>query len=110
GGTALRGPADWSRRGRRRSWADSGRRRSATTGLRLAGGDRLERQQITPLAEADDRGDGIVSQEVHAPERLARRGIGQVDLPERPRDAEQGVAQGDRRVGQAAPVDDRDDE
>ena len=31
-----------------------------------------------------------------------------MDLPERPLDAEQRVAQGDRRVGQPAGVDDRD--
>ena len=34
--------------------------------------------------------------------------VGQVDLDERPLDGEQGVAQGDARVGQPAGVDDRD--
>ena len=41
-------------------------------------------------------------------ERLARRGVRQVDLDERPLDAEQRVAQRDARVGQPAGVDDRD--
>ena len=41
-------------------------------------------------------------------ERLARRRVGQVDLDERSLDAQQGVAQGDAGVGQAAGVHDRE--
>ena len=56
----------------------------------------------------DDRLERDVVQEVDVPERLARRRVGQVDLDERSLDGEQGVAQRDARVGQAAGVDDRD--
>ena len=47
-------------------------------------------------------------QVVDVPERLARRRVREVDLDERPLDAEQRVAQRDARVGQPAGVDDRD--
>ena len=60
----------------------------------------------SPLA--DDRLERDVVQEVDVPERLARRGIGEMDLHERPLDREQRIAQGDARVGQATGVDDRD--
>src|SRR6185369_12669212 len=82
--------------------------RPPTLALTPAFRDRLERQQVPALALADHRRDGDVVQEVHRPERLASRGIGQVNLPERPLHAEQGIAQRDRRVGQPAGVDDRD--
>ena len=56
----------------------------------------------------DDRFEGDVAEIVDVAERLARRRVRQVDLDERPRDAEQGVAQRDARVGQPARVDDGD--
>src|SRR3990170_1173747 len=59
-------------------------------------------------ALADDRGERDVLEEVHLPERLPLRGIGEVDLHEWPLDPEQGVAQGDARVRQPAGVDDGD--
>src|SRR3972149_5290458 len=55
-------------------------------------------EQIARPALADDRGERDVLEEVHLPERLPLRGIGEVDLHERPRDPDQGVAQGDARV------------
>src|SRR3990172_270115 len=59
--------------------------------------DGLRGEQIARPALADDRGERDVLEEVHLPERLPLRGIGEVDLHERPLDPEQGVAQGDAR-------------
>ena len=71
-------------------------------------GDRLEGEVVAAGALPDDRLERDVVEEVDLPERLARRRVREVDLDERPLDAEQGVAQRDARVGQPAGVDDRD--
>ena len=97
------------RRGRGRSRCRCPARRAA--GSRRASeplGDRLERDVVAARPLADDRRLCDVVEVVHVAEGLACRRVRQVDLPERPLDAEQGVAQRDRRVGQPAGVDDGD--
>ena len=69
-------------------------------------GDRFEGEVIAARPLADDRLERDVVEVVDLPERLALGRVGQVDLDERPLDGEQGVAQRDARVGQAAGVDD----
>ena len=71
-------------------------------------GDRVERQSIAARALPDDRQERDVVQEVDVPERLARRGVGQVDLDERSLHPQQRVPQRDARVREAGRVDDRD--
>jgi hypothetical protein len=75
--------------------------RSGTRATEPAG-DRIERQVIAARSLADDRLERDVVQVVDLPERFAPGGIREVDLDERALDGEQGVAQRDARVGQAA--------
>ena len=96
------------RRSRRSSGVSAVRVGRLVTCVTRPQGDRLEREVVAAGALADDRFERDVVQEVDVAERLARRRVRQVDLDERPRDAEQRVAQRDARVGQAAGVDDRD--
>src|SRR5439155_25775640 len=75
--------------------------------IRRSSRDRFEGQQIAALALSNDRFDRDVMEEVDRSKRLACRGIREMDLPERALHREERVAQGDRRMGQPAGVDDR---
>ena len=68
--------------------------------------DGLQPQHVPVRPQAHDARHGDVVEEVDVPERLPRGRVREVDLDERPRDAQQRVAQGDARVRQAARVDD----
>src|SRR5438093_11934787 len=81
-------------------------RRSAM-GLTEASGDGFERELVASWALADDRLERDVREVVHVPERLAARGVREMDLDERPLHGGERVAQGDRGVRQATRVDDR---
>ena len=67
----------------------------------------LQRHEIAARADAFDGRDGTHFDIGDMPERLARRRIREMDLPERPLNSEKRVAQGNRRMRQPAGVDDR---